>query len=147
MLKNLLSAVKGEISGDLIEKVGLPANKIDDVLEITGNVATKEVTKEATKGGLGNVMNMFSKSENNSGASSLQDNIVKGVVANLISKLGLDEAKANMAANIVVPMVMKQITGKNSETADDDASPINNLFGLGGSKKKSGIMGKVNKFF
>ncbi|MCK5539231.1 MAG: hypothetical protein KAI79_20580 [Bacteroidales bacterium] len=146
MIQELLSGMKGEIIGELTEKIGIPTDKMDDIMGIVGSVATTEVTKEATGGGIGNIMNLFSSSDNNSSANSLQDNIVNGVVADLISKLGIEESMAKMAAAYVVPMLMEKITGKNSETADDDASPITKMFGIV-SSGDDGLMGKIGGFF
>jgi len=60
MLDQLLSGLKGSVAGDLVDKIGIPTDKIDDVLQVTGEVATKEVAKEAVSGGMGNLMNLFS---------------------------------------------------------------------------------------
>jgi len=57
---------------------------------------------------------------------------------------------ATMAANFIVPKVVELVSGKNSETPDDDSSPISSLFGLvggGSSKEDDGIMGKLGGFF
>ena len=92
-------------------------------------------------------MNLFSTSENNSNASSLQENIASGIVTNLITKIGIDESMAKAATSFILPMVMEKITGKNSETPDDDASPITSLFGLAGGDSDAGIMGTLGKLF
>jgi len=147
MLENLLSGLKGEFAGELTKKIGIPIDKVDDVMKIAGQVASTEVTKEATSGGLDTIMNLFSKSANNSSANSLQDNIVKGIVTNLISKVGLDASMANMAANYLVPMIMEKVTGENSTTPDNDASPITKMFGLATGGKSGGLMDTIGSFF
>ena len=148
MLEQLISSVKGNVLGDLTEKVGIPTDKIDDVLKVAGQVATKEVVKETTQGGLNTVMNLFSGASNNTGANSLQSNITNGIVSQLMEKVGLDGTMAKMAASYVVPAVIAKITGKNSETPDDDTSSLQSMFGLGGGDSKDGgLMGKISDFF
>jgi len=150
MLDQLISSLKGGVAGDLTSKIGIPADKIDDILRITGQVTTNEVTKEATSGGIGTLMNLFSGSSNNSNANSLQNNIVNGVVSQLIEKVGLDGSMAKMAATFVVPSVINKVAGKNSETPENDPSPIQNIFGLisgeNSNKNTGGLMGKINDF-
>lgn len=143
MLDLILNGLKDQVGQDLQQKAGVQQNMLDDILKITGNVATKEVTKEMMGGGLDTVMNLFSNNSNNAQANSLQNNIMNGMVSNFVEKLGLNKQTASMVTSIIIPTLMSLITKKNAETPDDDPSPLNDLFDQGG--KSSGLGGLIGK--
>lgn len=146
MLDMILNGLKDQVGGDLQQKAGVQGNMLDDLLKITGNVATKEVSKEMLGGNLGTVMNLFSNNSNNAGANSLQNNIMNGMVTNFVQQLGLKKETAAMATSIIIPALMNLITKKNGETPEDDASPLNDLFnpkGQGGNNPLGGLIGKT----
>ncbi len=133
MLENLLGTLKSEVGSQILGQTQLPANNLDKVFSVIGDVTKKEVTNQMVGGGLGNVMNLFSKQPNNSGANLLQSNIASGVVSGLVSKLGLSQEMSKTIASVAVPALVNLITKKNSVTPDDDPSPLNEIFG--GAKK------------
>lgn len=147
MLEQILSGLKDQIGNEVQQKAGVSSNMLDDILKITGNVATKEVSKEMLSGNLDTVMNLFSKGSNSSQASSLQDNIVNGMVANFVEKLGLNKETASTVTSIIIPVLMNLITKKNSETSVSDASPLVDLFtnAVGGNDKNSPLGGLIGK--
>lgn len=149
MLEQLLGTLKSEVGGQILSQTKLPANNLDKVFSIIGDVTKKEVTGQMLGGGLGNVMNLFSKQPNNAAANSIQSNITSGVIGGLISKLGLSQQMSNSIAQIAIPALINMITHKNSATPDDDPSPLNDIFGgakkaaLGGFAKN--LLGKFLK--
>lgn len=149
MLKSLLGTLKSEVGGQILSQTKLPANKLDGVFQVIGDVTTKEVSGQMLGGGLSNIMNLFSSQANNSGANLIQNNISSGVVSGLVSKLGLSQDMSRTIASIAIPAVVNLITKKNSATPDDDPSPLNEIFGapkqsaIGGVAK--GILGKFLK--
>jgi len=99
MIDTILKTLKNEIGGDLLS-ANVPENKIDDILKVVGDVSKKEVTNQMKEGNLSTVMNLFSNKTNSSQASGLQSNIQNGVIAGLISKLGISDKMANMISGI-----------------------------------------------
>lgn len=142
MLDQLLNSLKSEVGSQITSQVNLPAGSIDKVFSVIGDVTKKEVASQMTGGGLGNVMNLFSKQQNNAGANQLQSNITTGVVARLTSKLGLSPEMAGTVAAVAIPALINMITKKNSTTPDDDPSPLNEIFGKGAG---GGLLGSVGK--
>jgi uncharacterized protein YidB (DUF937 family) len=138
MLENLLGTLKSEVGGQILNQAQLPAEHLDGVIKVIGDVAKKEVTGQMLGGGLGNVLNLFSNQSNNAGANALQSNITSGVISGLISKLGLSQQMSNTIATVAVPALINMITKKNSTTPDDDASPLHEIFG---TAQKSGLGG------
>jgi uncharacterized protein YidB (DUF937 family) len=144
MLENLLGTLKSEVGSQILSQANFPANNLDKVFSVIGDVTKKEVTGQMFGGGLGNVMNLFSNQTNNSGANLLQSNITSGVVSGLVSKLGLSQEMSKTIASVAVPALVNLITKKNSTTPDDDPSPLNDIFG---GAKKSAIGGIAKNLF
>lgn len=145
MLDMILKGLKDQVGEELQQKAGVNQNMLDDILKITGNVATKEVSKEMLGGNLDAVMNLFSSAENNPQASSLQNNIMQGMVGNFVNQLGLKKETANMITSIIIPALMNMITQKNAQTPANDASPLQDLFDLGGQGGENPLGGLIGK--
>ena len=149
MLEKLIGDLKSEVGGQILSQTKLPAGNLDKVFSVIGDVTKKEVTQQMVGGGLSNVMNLFSKQQNNTGANLIQSNIISGVVSGLVGKLGLSQDMSKTIAQIAIPSLVNMITKKNSTTPDDDPSPLNEIFGkaaksgLGGVAKN--ILGKFLK--
>ncbi len=146
MIDTILKSLASETSDELVTKIGVPTEKLDDLFKVTGDVAQDEITNQVSKGGLSTVMNLFSKGQNNSFAENLKGNLVNNLVANFIAKLGLSKSLSTQAANFIVPTLINLITKENSKTADDDASPLKSIFSLGG-KDAGGLGGIVKGLF
>jgi uncharacterized protein YidB (DUF937 family) len=92
-------------------------------------------------------MNLFSKQPNNTAANQLQSGITSGVINGLAGKLGISKEMAGTIAQIAVPALINLITKKNSETPDDDPSPLNNIFGgIGKGSAGDVARGMLGKF-
>ncbi|NPA44930.1 MAG: hypothetical protein GXO49_05290 [Chlorobi bacterium] len=155
MLEELLAGLKNDALGAINDHPDVPNEKLGDIMDVIGNVTKEHVAKEAVNSnGLGNLMNLFSESENNENANSLQSNIMNSVIDGLMGKAGLGKSGASAAASAILPMVLNAITSKNSSTPDDDASPLMDIFGSvlssamsGGNSKSGGIMGALGNLF
>jgi uncharacterized protein YidB (DUF937 family) len=143
MLEQLLEGLQGKVGQEVQEKAGVDSDMMSQIMKMAGGVATQQVAKEMMGGGIGNVMNLFSNNSNNSGADSIQGNITNGIVSSLVEKMGFDQGKATMITSIILPAIMKMVTNKNSETAEDDASPLKDLFG---GDQAGGIAGLIGGF-
>jgi hypothetical protein len=146
MLDTIIKSLASETSRDLVSKIGVPTEKLDDLFKVTSDVAQDEIKNQVSKGGLDTVMNLFSKGENSSFADGLQNNLVNSLVSNFISKLGLSKELSNKAATFIVPTLINMITKENEKTPSDDASPLASIFSLGG-KDDGGIGGMVKGLF
>lgn len=133
MLEQVISSLKTELGGQLTNQSDVPSGNLDQIFSEIGNVVHKEVAGHILRGNLSDVMNLFSRGENSTGANQLQTNISSGIVSNLIGKLGLSPDTAGNIASTVLPGLIEKITAHNSTTPDDDPSPLHNLFGTGGN--------------
>ena len=149
MIEKLLGNLKSEVGNKIVNQTNLPPDKLDNVFSVIGDVTKKEVSGQLLGGGIGTVMNLFSKKSNNEDANSLQSNITNGVISGLVNKAGITKEMSGNIANIAIPALINMITQKNSSTPDDDASPLTELFGAGGKEGIGGaaknILGKFMK--
>lgn len=143
MLEQLLEGLQGQIGQEVEQKAGVDSDMMSKIMKMAGGVATQEVAKQMMGGGLSDVMNLFSNNSNNSNANSLQSNITNGVVSQLVEKMGFDQGKASMISSMVIPAIMNMVTQKNNETPENDASPLQSLFGGG---KSGGIADMIGGF-
>lgn len=146
MIDSILKSLASQTSDELVSKIGIPTEKLDDLFKVTGDVAEQEIKNQVSKGGLDTVMNLFSNQKNNSFAENLKGNLINSLVANFISKLGLSKSLSTQAANFIVPTLINMVTKENAKTADNDASPLQSIFSMG-SKDKGGIGGMVKGLF
>jgi uncharacterized protein YidB (DUF937 family) len=142
MLETIINSLKSEVGNQILGKTKLSPDKLDGVMSIIGDVTKKEVTSQMFGGNLSTVMNLFSNQKNNVAADQLQSRISDGVLGNLVKKLGLSENLARTIAQIAIPAIIGMITKKNSQTPDDDPSPLNEIFG----QKGGGLGGLLGKF-
>lgn len=150
MLDSIIKSLASETGQDLVSKAGVPADKLDDLFKVTGEVAQDEIKNQVSNGGLDTIMNLFSSGKNNNFADNLQGNLINNLVSSLGTKLGLSKAVSTQAANFIVPTLVNLVTNENSKTPDDDPSPLASLFDLGnlagsGNTKKSGGLGGIVK--
>jgi hypothetical protein len=145
MIETLINSLKSEVGSQIVGQTNLPSGNLDKVFSIIGDVTKKEVTGQLKSGNLSTVMNLFSNKTNNSGANALQSSITTGIVSNLVSKLGLSQQVSNTIAQVAVPALMNLITKKNSETPDDDPSPLNDIFGSITKGSTGNMLGGVAK--
>jgi len=142
MIEQLLKTIKSDVGSQILEKTNLPPDKLNGIFSVIGDVTKKEVTNQMMSGDLSTVMNLFSNKANNASANRLQSGITSGVTGNLTKKLGLSPAISKMIAAIAIPAIIQLITKKNSETPDDDPSPLQEIF-----KKSGGLGGILGKIF
>lgn len=149
MLSSIMDSLKGKVSSELQSKANVSEDSIPGIMDVVGDAAKGQLGKQLMSGNVGSLMNLFSSNSNSTEANSIQAGLTSSIVTGLADKLGFDSAKAQSIATIVVPQLINLITKKNDETASDDSSPLEGLFGGGGSsmmdKAKEGLGGFFKK--
>lgn len=141
MIDSILRGLKEQVGQEILSKTDVKSSQLGNILSVIGDATKTEVKKSMVNDGLSTVMNLFSNKENSSQSNQLQSGISSSIVSGLISKLGLSPSTSKMISEIAVPILMDLITRKNSETPDDDPSPLQDLFG---DKKDVGaVAGKL----
>jgi uncharacterized protein YidB (DUF937 family) len=144
MLDTILGQLKNEVGPKLQSEAGVDSSQMDGIMGVVQSVAGEKIGKSLMGDGLSSVMNLFSDKPNTTQADTLQSDITGGIVSGLVEKLGFSSEKATSITSTIVPIIINLITKKNSETPDDDASPLTDLFGGG---DLGGLADKVGGFF
>jgi uncharacterized protein YidB (DUF937 family) len=131
MIDAIMNQLKQQVGGELQQKENVSGAELNGIFEVVKEQATGKIGENLLDQGLDGVMSLFSKNDNNKQADSLQASITGGIVDSLQKKLGFSGAKATGIVAIIMPYLLQLLTEKNSETPDDDPSPIKDI--LGGS--------------
>ncbi|GAA4814491.1 hypothetical protein GCM10011365_03650 [Marinicella pacifica] len=131
MIDGIMNQLKQQVGGELQQKENVSGAELNGIFEVVKEQATGKIGENLLDQGLDGVMSLFSKNDNNKQADSLQASITGGIVDSLQKKLGFSGAKATGIVAIIMPYLLRLLTEKNSETPDDDPSPIKDI--LGGS--------------
>ncbi len=149
MLEQIMEVISGEAGSALKEKVGLSDEQAKGAISVAGESAMEAVSSQLMSGGLDTVMNLFSSKSNSKSADGLSGVIASLMTQKLSEKVGLDSKKIAPVVGMLLPVLLNFVSKKNEETPDDDASPIENLFG--GSEQGKDLMdslgGALSKFF
>lgn len=140
MLSSILDALQDQSGSEILSKTGLSSDKLPQIMDVVSDASKNVMGSQIASGNMGSLMNLFSSKSNSDGANSIQNSLTEKIVSGLAEKMGLSESVAKTISGIVVPQLIGMITKKNSETADDDDSPLQELFSGGG-----GIMEKAKK--
>lgn len=144
MLNELLPLLKDKVGADLMNKVGLDANKTDGAL----NAASSTVTELLGGKGIdmGTVLNLFSKDTNTAGANDLLGQLGRNYLGKLTGEVGLDAAKANSVKDLVMPVLTNLLSDKIGGNAGALQGMLGNLGGGGDiADMAKGMLGKLFK--
>ena len=129
MLSSIIDSLKGLVGPEIISKTGLSEDQLPQVMDVVADASKKVMGSQIASGNMSSLMNLFSSDSNSESANGIQNDLTNQIVSGLAQKLGLNESIANAVSAIVVPKLISMITSKNSETPEDDDSPIADLFG------------------
>ncbi len=145
MIDDLMKGLQGQTGSELTKIPGLKPNQLDDIFKISGETVTKEMSSQMMGGNVNTLMNLFSNQKNSSSADMLQGNLEKTLISNITQKLGLDKNTSSAVVSMLLSKIINQITNKNSQTPDNDSSPLESLFGgnKGGAKDIGNLLNKL----
>lgn len=151
MLDSILNSAKGMI-GDKLGEFNVSPDKLDDVVELSGDAVKENLMEEATSGKLDGVMNLLKGKANTDESNPIVSGIVKSLGSKLVGKLGLDAGTSNQIASSVIPLVMNMVSSKfQSSESSDDASGVASFLGMDGGdmmdKAKDMLGGSLGKLF
>ena len=129
----MINGIKDQLSGKLETELNVSPDQVNRIMDVVSDVTKSKIGGKLLGGNLNDVMNLFSDKPNTQETDSIQTSLTSGIMEELIGKLGIDKSKASSIVNMVVPVVIGFLTKKNNETAEDDASPLTDIFGGGDS--------------
>ncbi len=148
MIENLAQLVQQFAGEAIVNNSAIPNDKNNSVInEVTAGIF-EGLKKEATGGGLEQVLGMFSKGSSSSGiGSSLTQSIQNTVVSSLMNKFGVTNPIAQGIAQQMVPSVLGALA-KNTNDPNNSDFNINGVLSsiTGGKTAGMDIQGMLDKF-
>lgn len=144
MLDELIGSLKDQVGDSLKEKIGLDQSQSDNSI----NAAASSVGDLLGGDGLdmGDVLNLFSKNDNTSGADNLVGQLSENFMGKLTGEVGLASEQAGGVKDMLLPMLMNLVSDK----VGGDQNMLSGLVGglLGGAKGGVGsLLGGAAKLF
>lgn len=137
MLDQILGGLKGNL-GDVLSQNNLSADKLDDLVGLTGESITETAGSEVASGNMSGIMDLLKGNGDTGSSNPIVSNIISSLVGKVTSSFGLSEGAASGIASSVIPMAINAISSKfNSEGGDESA--LTSILGLGGGD----MMGKA----
>ncbi len=137
MLDQILGGLKGNL-GDVLSQNNLSADKLDDLVGLTGESITETAGSEVASGNMSGIMDLLKGNGDTGSSNPIVSNIITSLVGKVTSSFGLSEGAASGIASSVIPMAINAISSKfNSEGGDESA--LTSILGLGGGD----MMGKA----
>jgi Bacterial protein of unknown function (DUF937) len=138
MIDQLINLVK-ENAGDVINNnPEIPADKKDQVAEVAGNSIATGFQDILAKGGVKDVMKLFSGGSADVQSSPVTSHISSSLVENLTSKLGLSGSQAGGIAGSLIPSVLGSLVTKTNDP-NDSSFNLQDLFNQFSGGKTSGF--------
>ena len=151
MLEEILKSVKGDLGGQLMDKLGMTDSETDKSFDVLGGSLQNIIGQETKGGGLSTLTNLFSDEDNSKDSDSLLDKLGGSLMGDLVGKAGLSQTKASGFKDLVLPLVISLISkkvGGNSDLLGSLLGGGQSSGGLGkiaGSALKSGLGGLFKK--
>ncbi|AFD05941.1 hypothetical protein [Solitalea canadensis] len=135
MLDNLLDLVKQYAGDAIVNNPDIPNDQNDAAIEATSSSIFSSLQSQASGGGLGNILNMFTGNAGSGGASA---GAIAGVAGSLMEKFGLDSTKAQGIAATLVPQVLNNLVSKTNDP-NDSSFNLNGILGSLTGGKTDGL--------
>ncbi|MCC5945457.1 MAG: hypothetical protein JJT94_11025 [Bernardetiaceae bacterium] len=159
MIDQLLNSGKQYLSKELKQNACVSEDKVEQTLEVSKGSIVSSLIGQATGGNLNAIMGLFNGKTPADTSNPMVSSMVNNLTGDLASKVGIDKAKAQQAATLIVPFVMQKFASKETGTAENEVDLLKKA-GLSGSDALSGLMssfmggkgdsnmlGKLGKFF
>jgi len=157
MLDQVLSAVKSAASDKLVSEIGLPADKLDDTMDIGKESMVAGLGGAISDGNISGILELF-KGQTAPQQSPIVSAIQGQFTSLMVSKLGIDQGMASTVGSFLIPFIMEKIVGKAKEEGIDNEQGIAGMLGgdlgkdllgnlLKGSGGGGGIGGMLGGFF
>jgi len=137
MLDSILNAVKSQV-GDVLSKQGIGADKLDDVVKLSGEAVQENLMSEATSGNLDGVLDLFKGNSSADTSNPIVSGIVSSLAGKLTSSLGMGNGASCGIASAIIPMVVQMIISKFS--GSDNEADLGGVTSFLGGGDTGGVM-------
>ncbi len=131
MLDEILSTLKNQATPELMNSIGLNEQQTNGSINAAAD-SVKQVIGGGDGFGLDDMLNLFSNAQNNSNADGILNNIGQVFSGKLSSDVGLDAQQSSGVQALLLPMIMKLLSGKVGGDANNLQGLIGAFTGNGG---------------
>lgn len=142
MLDEILSTLKNQATPELMNSIGLNEQQTNGSINAAAD-SVKQVIGGGDGFGLDDMLNLFSNAQNNSNADGILNSIGQVFSGKLSSEVGLNAQQSSGVQALLLPMIMKLLSGK----VGGDANNLQGLIGAftGNSGGLAGMAGGMLK--
>ncbi len=131
MLDEILATLKNQATPDLMNSIGLDQKQTDNSIHAAAE-SVKEVIGGGDGFGMDDLLNLFSQAQNNKNADGVLNSIGQVFSGKLSTDVGLNAQQSSGVQALLLPMIMKLISGKVGGDANNLQGLIGAFTGKGG---------------
>lgn len=145
MQHSILDVIKDVVGKTVSTQSAIPEDKKEATIKTSVLALGKGLEENFTLDNISNLTSLFSKGVVES-SNPVVSNISSTVIGDLVKKVGLNQGVASSFTSLIVPAVMKALSGKVSEPGGgvNIQSLVQAISGTGDS---GGILSTIKKFF
>lgn len=129
MFENILNTVKNQIGQQLKDNIGLNDEQMSQTVDMAGESVQEVVQNEAASGNIDGLMHLFGSQEGyTSTTNPIVENMGNSFSSKMTKKLGVSDAVADLARNLIMPYILQTVSAKFSSSGTNDASGLMTMF-------------------
>lgn len=145
MLDQLLNLVKEQAGDAIVNNPAIPNQHNDEAINMASSSIFDALKGQASSGGIGNLLNMFSGGGASAGSNPLVSSVVSNLASQYAQKFGISPAIANTVASSLIPMVMEKFVNKTNDS-NDNSFDLNGIVSSLTGKGESDIASLIGQF-
>lgn len=146
MLKRILHTVKDQVSGQLINQIGLSKRQSQKVIKVAGDAAANVIGEEAAQGKTEDLMSLFSRRNEIPMDNPIIEKISALFLTKLSSKLNIQGSEASKVNNTIIPVLIKEIASSFNTSNTSDFTAQLSLF-KGSARLQESLGSRLGFFF
>ncbi len=111
MLETIFNSIGGNVVNTIAEKAGVSVDQAKEMLPIAQETVENGFMEQVTNGNVSGITSLFNSSEANFEENSIFSGIKTALVSNIMSKMGLPESVAGIAAKSCIGNVISELSG------------------------------------
>lgn len=144
MLDQLVNLVKEHAGEAIIHNPAIPNEKNETAIHTTSQSIIDTLKAQVSAGKLESVLAMFKNAD--AGASAVTKAIQSQAAADLMKKIGIDQAQAGQVVASLLPQVMERFVHKTNDPNDHSLN-LKDVIGSLGGDTGPGLLGNLKNLF
>lgn len=137
MLETIFNSIGGNVVNAIAEKSGVTVDQAKEILPLAQETVQAGFMEQVTSGNVAGITSLFNSNETDMENNSIFSGIKNALVSSIVSKMGLPESVAGIAATSCIGNVVNEISG----IAKDESGAVTET----GFMQKFGVTATVIK--